>query len=156
MLTSLLIILLHITPPAAKAGGEYTYRFIDASVAPQYNRNYTITVKPGEVHLVIDSYGNSLLDEKYKIKGKQWSTFVSAISNCHLAEQVFGSNEGCTGGTSETFALNDGNGKTAKGMVDHCGGKTTGTITGNLDEAAKLFRKMVPDFDTKLEGTREK
>lgn len=142
---------------SGKPAGEYVYRYTDSSVPPQYHRSYTITVKPTEVQLVVDSYGNVLLDEKYSITAKQFKSFVSGLNSCHLSEQAAPeTGDGCTGGTGESFTLNKGKGKVVKGSLEHCGGKTSGSISGDTEKAAGLFRGIVPDFGTKLESTREK
>ena len=41
-----------------------TYAFTDSSVPPQYHRSVTLTVTRDEAHIVVDSYGDVLADER--------------------------------------------------------------------------------------------
>ena len=47
-----------------------TYAFTDSSVPPQYHRSVTLTVTRDEAHIVIDSYGDVLADERVADAGR--------------------------------------------------------------------------------------
>ncbi len=137
---------------------SFTFRFTDSSVPPPYHRSYTIQVDDSQVQFSIDSYGDVLLNETYKIDSTQYHDFVQKIQACKLKDKLADKDtEGCTGGTTDAFTIKYANNKGELwGYVYHCGGKDYGNIRGKIAEAKDLFKSMVPDFGVKLASTENK
>jgi hypothetical protein len=75
-----------------------TYAFFDSSVPPAYHRSITLTVTRDEAHIVVDSYGDVLADERAPMKAPVWATLgatLPAVEDLTVADP----GEGCTGGT---------------------------------------------------------
>lgn len=130
---------------------QIVYRFIDASVPPQYHRSYTITVSPDTVNIVVDSYGKILAEKKYTISSSQFNNLLiffqkNNIRNCKLDE-----GHGCTGGTGEKIVLHDNKQEVFSGWVYHCGGKDYGNLYGDMSDFAGEVKKLVPDLDKMVE-----
>jgi len=135
---------------------KFIYQFLDSSVPPQYHRSYSITVNSNNVQFVVDSYGEILLNETYTINQTQFNDFVKQISSCKLRIKKLKGDGDCNGGTAETFVFFFSNSNhNVDGSVYHCGGNDSGNLTGDLVTAKELFRSMVPDINTKIEGTRK-
>jgi len=129
---------------------EITYHFGDASVPPDYHRSYTITVTAGGVRIVVDSYGKILADKAYEITSEQFNAIKRSlarnkIQNCTLDEE-----EGCTGGTSESISYMDNKKKMFSGSIHHCGGKDTGTLSGDVTRFANDVKQLIPDLEKLL------
>jgi len=126
---------------------KIVYRFIDASVPPQYHRSYTITVTPTRVNVVVDSYGNVLADKTHDTSEDQFKVLLNSfqknkIKNCKPDE-----GDGCTGGTGEKISLHDGKQEVFTGQIYHCGGKDYGDLCGDTFAFALEVKNLVPDLD---------
>jgi len=130
----------------------YTYKFQDAAVNPEYVRNYQIDVGKEDVHFVVSSGTKTYFDEVRVINKYQYKAFIANITECYVNKKPDATNDGCTGGTTETFSIKDGN-NTVEGYVYRCGGTEYGNLKGDVAKAAKLFKDMVPGFDYKLSTT---
>lgn len=125
---------------------KLVYRFIDASVPPQYHRSYTITVTAGSAAVVVDSYGDILAEKSYPMAAGEFRKIKQSfakhdIRNCPPVE-----NSGCTGGTSEKIACFNQDEKIFSGSVYHCGGKDMGDICGNIRGFARDIMDLIPDL----------
>lgn len=56
-----------------------TLRFRDSSVPPEYHRSYVLTVSEGQVHVVVDSYGDVLHDVTKPLPNDDWAKFVHGL-----------------------------------------------------------------------------
>jgi len=126
---------------------KITYRFIDASVPPQYHRSYTITVSQNRAHITVDSYGDVLAEKEFNISSDQFKELLNCfqktkIRNCKLEKE-----NGCTGGTGEKISLSDENKDMFSGRIYHCGGKNYGNLCGGISLFAEEIKRMVPDLD---------
>lgn len=122
------------------------YRFIDASVPPQYHRSYTITVSKSNAHIAVDSYGDVLAEKDFPVSSRQFDNLLTSfqknkIRNCKIDE-----GHGCTGGTSEKISLSDGDKDVFSGWVYHCGGRDYGNLCGDISTFKTEIKKMVPDL----------
>jgi hypothetical protein len=82
-----------------------TYQFDDASVAPEYQRNYTITVTANSIHATVDSYGRVLAsseDATTKEKFKEIRQLAADIFN-----RYSGKSESCDGGKAWVVSISD-------------------------------------------------
>lgn len=137
--------------------GAFLYTFKDASVAPEFQRNYMIEVGDSSVHFIVDSYEDVLLDEIYHLNIIQFVRFVKKLKACHLEDKEFDEiPKGCTGGTSDSFFFLWHGTTPWDGYMSQCGGKEYGNLKGKLDDARALFRSMVPDFDGRMAKTKLK
>ena len=75
-----------------------TYAFLDASVPPPYHRSVLLTVTREDAHIVVDSYGDILADERIATPASVWETLgatLPAVEGLTTADP----GQGCTGGT---------------------------------------------------------
>ena len=83
---------------------EVTYHFYDSSVPPEYHRSYVVTATDGEVHIVVDSYGDVLHDETTSLDAATFDTVLEDIDGLESSEAE---DDGCTGGTSSELIVTD-------------------------------------------------
>ena len=83
---------------------EVTYHFHDSSVPPEYHRSYLVTATDGEVHIVVDSYGDVLHDETAIL---DTATFDAVLEEIDGLESSRAEDDGCTGGTSSELVVTD-------------------------------------------------
>lgn len=133
----------------------FVYEFQDSSVPPPYHRSYSIKVTATTVELTIDSYGEVLLNDTTTIDQSTFDDFVSALKGCNLQGKKRNEDDGCTGGTGDSFSADFGEGNTFTGYVYHCGGEDYGNIKGDIARAKDLFKNLVPDFSGKMSSTME-
>jgi len=133
------------------------YSFRDGPLPPDEQRNYTITLSPRTVRLVVDSYGVILLDRTFRLGRREFQETVSLLLRSIRTMDRSGemADSGCTGGTSEHLSVHGTGGEMLSGSVWHCGGQSTGDIEGDLGVIARVIRGLVPDFDRLLSSTLE-
>lgn len=136
-------------------GYRYSYRFTDSSVPPDYHRSYEIIVENGEIRFAVDSYGDVLFSETIAINQDQMNDFITNLKACKLANKAETKDDGCTGGTGVSFSIQSSEMKPLDGFEYYCGAKSYGNLNGKVDEAVRAFKKLIPDFATKLDGTRK-
>ena len=123
-----------------------TYRFQDASVPPEFHRSYTITVSKDRLKITVDSYGDILAEEEYRISKNQFEGLIASLKENHIKHAELGDDDGCTGGTSETISYSNLFEEIFSGTVYHCGGKDFGNLGGDVKGFARDIKKMVPGF----------
>jgi len=127
---------------------KISYRFVDASVPPDYHRSFIITVTADKVHVVVDCYGEILTDETCKITSRQFDGIKLSFEKNRIENCKLGQDEDCTGGTSESIFCSENEKKIFSGAVYHCGGENTGNLCGDVTRFAEDVKKLVPDLDT--------
>lgn len=125
---------------------QIIYRFIDASVPPQYHRSYSITVSADTAHIVVDSYGKVLAEKDYKISSTQFNNLLTSFKSNNIRNCKLNKGDGCTGGTSEKITLHDSKKEVFSGYVYHCGGDDYGNMCGDISAFATEVKKLVPDL----------
>jgi|CXWK01.1.fsa_nt_gi hypothetical protein len=123
---------------------EVVLHFHDSSVPPPYHRSYVLTVSDGQVHAVVDSYGDVLHDVTEPVPRAEWVAFLDGLDD-ELAtmpdpEQ---SDEACTGGTSIDFTVNDGSINRVDLEVPNCGSDANSRITDRLSAIMEPFAERV-------------
>ena len=118
------------------------YRYVDASVPPDYHRSYTITASESDWHYTIDSYGTIISDSTQRMTEAWWREIKSAYKKANLRLGKENERNGCTGGTQVIIDVKF-NGKRQLRLTEaRCGGKNTGNLRGNPDLLkAVLLRK---------------
>jgi len=135
---------------------SFTYKFQDATTGPEFSRSYQIDVSKTNVHFVVFDGDKNFLEENRAINKDHYRAFCNNIDASFLNNKSETKNEGCTGGTTETFIITNKNGgKAVDGYVYHCGGVDNGSLKGYIEKAAKHFKEMVPGFDYKLSTTKK-
>jgi len=123
------------------ADAVVTYAFFDSSVPPQYHRSITLTVTKAEAHLVIDSYGDVLADEKAPVPEGVWATLgatlptVSSLTATELEQ-------GCAGGTGIELQVMAGQSALVDLSPEFCAGSNSdleAPITAWIAPARDLF-----------------
>ena len=125
---------------------EITYRFIDASIPPEYHRSYTIKVTARNAHIVVDTYGKVLADKAYEISRSQFNNLLNSFQTNKIKNCTLDDGDGCTGGTSEKISLSDSKKEVFAGLVYHCGGEEYGNICGDISAFAMEVKKLVSDL----------
>ena len=98
-----------------------TYRFGDSSVPPEYHRSFEITVTIDKVLVVVDSYGDVLADESVELDSDVWEELQDTFESVQGLDVERG-DIGCTGGTSRSLLVEDGNEELVDLDIDVCGG----------------------------------
>jgi hypothetical protein len=118
-----------------------TYAFTDSSVPPQYHRSVALTVTRDEAHIVIDSYGDVLADERVPTPASVWGTLGStlpAVESLTVADP----GEGCTGGTGISLTVETPEGPLLDLAPQFCAGSNEdleAPIDGWIAPARSLF-----------------
>ena len=60
------------------------YRFYEASVTPNYQRNYEITLTPKDITMKVNSYGDILTSEEFKIYSEDFAKLIAQINEAEL------------------------------------------------------------------------
>ncbi len=118
------------------------YRFVDASVPPDYHRSYTVTASENDWHFTVDSYGKIISDSTQKMTEEWWKEIKLAYKKANLRlgkeREVFG----CTGGKQVIIEVGFRESKQLRLTEIRCRGKNTGNLRGNSDLLkAALLRK---------------
>lgn len=131
---------------------SFTYKFQDAATGPDSSFSYQIDVSKTNVHFMVFGGSGNLMEENRAIDKAHYNAFIYNIEASYLNRKSENQNSGCTGGTTETIIItNKNNGKALEGYVTRCGGTDYGNLKGNIEQAAKVFKAMVPGFDFKLQ-----
>ena len=117
------------------------YKFGDKSVAPEYHRSRTYTLKPGSLRLVVDSYGDVISDTTVKIDQAHWDKTLEAVKKAKLVNKEVAKEAGCTGGTSRSLRIAAGSNTLFSGSVYICGGSTTGNMQGDYESVQDAMVK---------------
>ena len=125
---------------------EITYHFGDATVPPNYHRSYTITITADSVKIIVDSYGDILVEEEYEITAQQFDDIRRSLERNNIRNCTLSDDEGCTGGTSESISYVNDTNETFSGTVYHCGGQDTGNLCGDIGGFAEDVKKLVPNL----------
>lgn len=136
----------HLSPAASPDWEETTmieYRYGDSSVAPDYQRNYVITVTDSTKSLVVDSYGDVLLTKHYPNTPSDFQALKDELSRQDIYKHEEREGDPCDGGTTEVLRLYKSGVKYFDAYVYHCSGGS-GTLL-LPDEAAALIRSQIPE-----------
>ncbi|QXC62998.1 SEA domain-containing protein [Aquihabitans sp. G128] len=125
--------------------------FQDSSVPPQYHRSYVLTVEGGEAHVVVDSYGTVVHDERSTVPTEVWQDFVAGLDHDLAAIGEPTPVEPCPGGTSLSVAISSGS-RDFHRALGSCGPERNEAIThalqdlvAPLDQAVDLERLTATD-----------
>jgi hypothetical protein len=122
-----------------------TYAFTDSSVPPQYHRSVTLTVTRDEAHIVIDSYGDVLADERVPTPASVWETLGSTLPSVEtLTLEAPG--EGCTGGTALRVTVETPEGPLLDLDPQFCAGSNEG-LEEPIDRWIAPARDLFPPTD---------
>jgi hypothetical protein len=120
-----------------------TYRYGDASVAPDYHRSYTITITDSTKTIVIDSYGDVLLVRQYSNTTSDFQAFKKKLAEKGIEKRMEKDSYGCSGGTTETVRLYKGDAMFFDAYVYHCSGES-GTLF-MPGGTADVIRNQIPE-----------
>ena len=132
----------------------FTYRYRDSSVPPEYHRSYTIGVTPERVYFSVDSYGTILLEDSFKLKGANYTSFVAAMQVLDIRKREEMTDDRCAGGTTDLLELYIGHANELKGYVYHCARADFGDLEGDVAAAVGLFRGLVKDLEKRVGRAR--
>jgi hypothetical protein len=135
-------------------GDQFIYKHFDATVDPEYRRNYTIKVKPGQVYFAIDSYDDILAKDSFRLSPARYNSFVTAVNDLHITYKPAFQIEACIGGQSEMLTLYAGTPKEIKGHIYYCVDNNT-NLSGNVDSLLGLFKALVPGLEKRIEATEK-
>jgi len=123
------------------ADAVVSYAYHDSSVPPPYHRSESLTVTEGQAHLVIDSYGEILADERVPTPAEVWDTLGSTLPSVQGLEAQ-DEDEGCTGGTGMDLVVARGDETLVELRPLFCGGSNEelqAPITAWIAPARDLF-----------------
>ncbi len=131
---------------------KIVYSFGDSSVPPQYHRSYVITATPENIHIVVDSYGNILADTTYEMNTENFKLLTDKLLETGLKNKKKPTdNNGCTGGTTKSVVVFEGEKTTISGTLYICGGETYGDLEGDIDSFSNEINSFIPDIKKLLE-----
>jgi len=137
--------------PDYNAIREIAYRFGDAALAHEYHRSYTITLSRELIGIIVDCYGDILADEEYEIDSGKFDDIKNSLRGSSIRNCELGTNDGCTGGTSERITYSDQSGEIFSGVVYHCGGRNTGDLCGDVGSFAVDVKALIPNLEDLLQ-----
>lgn len=122
-----------------------TYAFMDASVPPQYHRSVTLTVTQEESHIVVDSYGDVLADERVPTPPTVWETLGSTLPAVEDLV-VTDPGQGCTGGTAVRLTVATAGGSLVELAPEFCAGSNE-ALEESIDAWIAPARDLFPATD---------
>lgn len=144
------------TPSLANAT-RVIYHFGDSSVPPEYHRSHTLTVTKSNARLVVDSYGKIVDEATVIISEEQFNQVLKTIRDSKIAvRRSVKEDEGCSGGTSESLEILEGESVLFKADIYHCGGSDYGTLTGDIKAVKEKLKSLFPDFRDELKKPKSK
>jgi len=118
------------------------YRFVDASVPPEYHRSYTVTATEHDWHYTVDSYGTIISDTTQKMTEGWWQEIKLAYKKAKLRKGKESEGKGCAGGTQVIIEVSFSENRQLRLTEARCGGKNSGNLRGNTAVLkAVLLRK---------------
>ena len=127
------------------------YRFRDSSMPPEYHRSYTITVTRRKAELVVDSYGKVLSETHRNMTEEEFSQILDAIRAAGIGRQFeLATGSRCTGGTTESLKLLNGEKVIFDGTAYRCGNDRFGNLAGDTSAVQKRLVRIFPDFEEHL------
>ena len=137
--------------PVNKPITRIIYSFKDASVPPQYHRSYTITVTKDQSHIIVDSYGDILVDTMINIPGQTISELARYIEIYRIKGTDHNNDiKSCTGVTSKSLTVYSDTDVLLNGTVYQCSDHLEGNLSGDIDAFAKKLEGLFPDFSNLL------
>lgn len=122
-----------------------SYAYHDSSVPPQYHRSESLTVTQGEAHLVIDSYGDVLADERVPTPSAVWDLLGSTLPSV-LDLQAQPEGDGCTGGTGIDLVIASGEETLLDLQPQFCGGSNE-SLEAPIQAWIAPARELFPPTD---------
>lgn len=135
----------HKEIPNVSLDNKIVYRYTDSSVAPEYNRNYTVTVSPDKLYVEVDSYGKILREENYDITLEESRKVVEKFNESEIANSLnIKDSNGCTGGTGKLITVFQNGEIVFIGENYYCGGEIYGNMTGDVEGFVMVVEDMIP------------
>lgn len=119
----------------------------DATVAPRYYRGYSITVTEDNLHLAINSYGDTLLTKDFSFSEKKWTALKASLESIEKANEIDRADIP-TDGSSERLIFYKNNKEIFKGE------KFGGVKNYKGGDISLVY--LVPELDALIESTRQK
>ncbi len=128
------------------------YAFGDASVAPKYHRSYVVTATKDDIRIVVNSYGNILADTTFTMNKRKFKVLTKKFTETEIKNiNKTTDNHGCSGGTTKSFTITEGEKTVLNGTVYNCGGAKFGDLDGDVDSFSAAIIKYIPNIKTLLE-----
>lgn len=131
--------------PSFRTATTIVYHFGDASIPPPYQRNYTISMNRSEIRLVVDSYGDVISDSRTDISSDQFDEVLKTIESAGIAKRSpnkIGDN--CTGGTSDSLKIVNGEAILLDGNLTRCGEIEYGDLEGDICAVKTRLLSLLP------------
>lgn len=154
----IMLILSVLALVACSGGNQYSvettsaihYRFNDASVAPDYQRNYEITVTSEKITMEVDSYEDLLSSEEFEISSEDFAKLIAQINEAEL--QIIDVSAGlCDGGTSEELVIEQEGKVVYSSKIAHCGGNELPEEAKNIQKVIDAIHQLIPNYQKFLE-----
>lgn len=121
------------------------YAFFDASVPPPYHRSVTLTVTRSNAHIVVDSYGDVLADERVPTPASAWATLGATLPDVEgLTADDAG--QACTGGTGARLTVSTPDGTLLDLDPQFCAGSNAG-LQERINAWIAPARDLFPSTD---------
>jgi hypothetical protein len=141
-----------------KKMNHFELGFTDSSVPPPFHRSYEITVSGDTIHLIVNSYGDILVDTTLNAPPMVFDTIQNLLLNHRIVfkKKISKKEVSCTGGTTKYIAYRTPNLEEGMdGSIYYCGGKEYGNIGGDLSLFMKeLEERIIPDLRGIINETR--
>lgn len=118
------------------------YRFDDASVAPEYQRNYTVTVTENTIGASVDSYGQVLVSSEEPFSPEKFAELQKKTVD--IFNRYSGKTKECDGGKAKTFTILDSAGR-KKEITWNCVSPPDA-----VQDFSSYITGFVPDLDKML------
>jgi len=121
---------------------EIQYAYHDASVPPQFQRNYTIVLTPERVSIL-----TNFRDSIFTCTPAQFNNIIDLLQSSKLSIDTTANDDGCPGGDYESLSCSSKGKEVFSGSINYCGSKRSGTLKGDIEPAASAILKLIPDME---------
>jgi hypothetical protein len=129
-------------------GAAITYHYIDASVPPDVQRNYSFVVTSEEIQATVDSYGDLIDEATVETPTEVWAA-LSDTSQPALTVEADSIPEGCTGGTGRHLLVNDSPAFSFEAGFDVCGGVNEEQAEA-VDAYIEPVTEAIPEWESMI------
>ncbi|MEI6123129.1 MAG: hypothetical protein WCQ95_05810 [Bacteroidota bacterium] len=126
------------------------YAYCDASIPPKLQRNYTITVTPDRVEMVVSGGDTIPRDTSVVCSQQAFNKIIDLLNSEKIRNGELSNNDGCTGGDSESLSCFANNSLVFSGDVYYCGGKKSGNLKGDIGRVSEAICNLIPNFESVL------
>ena len=134
----------------AEKVSKIIYYFHDSSVPPPYHRSYTITVEENSGKVEVDSYGDLIAKDDFKLTDGEFANLINEINSADISGCNPKKPEPCSGATADSFEIYEGEKLVLDVYLDHCGDGEFPSSCGEIRSIIEKVKKYPSNLDALL------